>query len=247
MIDVFLGHRLLGRHVLRRADGNADGRELFFRRCPNRLRDSEIHHGRVLARQHHVVRLDVAMHHAEVVCVRERVGDFLEQAHRFVDRELAFDRKAGTQRLAINVRHHVIEKAVHLARIVQRENVRVMHLCDDMNLARKAVDSHRGAELRTEDLERDFTIVLDVAREIHHGHSTLADLAFDFIAAAERGRELHIDGQGGNVRETPVGCERSTFDLRASYCTTTDPVISLWIAQWYGYVPAAVNVRVECP
>ena len=58
-------------------------------------RDAEIGDQRVAALQQDVLRLDVAMDHAVRVRVVERVGHFAGDAHRVVDRQLPFARRAG--------------------------------------------------------------------------------------------------------------------------------------------------------
>lgn len=66
------------------------------------------------------------------------------------------------------------------------------------NLAEEPLASQHLGQLGLQYLERDVAIVLQVARQIDHGHSTMADLALDRVPAPEGGRELVLQfGQGG--------------------------------------------------
>ena len=82
-VDRALAHRLLGAHVLRRAEREARLRHaLRRRRCCTRERDAEVGDERVPVLQQDVLRLDVAMDDAVPVRVVERVGDLARDARR---------------------------------------------------------------------------------------------------------------------------------------------------------------------
>ena len=83
----------------------------------NRQRDPEVGDHRPPVVQEDVLRLDVAMDHAVAVRVVECVSHFARDAHRFVHTELRLAVELRTQRLALDVRHHVKEEAVCRARI----------------------------------------------------------------------------------------------------------------------------------
>ena len=55
----------------------------------HRLGHAEIGDQRVPAGEHHVLGLDVAVHHAVLVRVSQRVRHVVQQPHRVADRELA--------------------------------------------------------------------------------------------------------------------------------------------------------------
>ncbi len=79
----------------------------------DRLRHAEVHDHRMSAGEENVFRFDVAVHHAALVRGSERVGDFAQQSHGLIHRQLAAARETLAQRLAVDVRHHVVEEAVH--------------------------------------------------------------------------------------------------------------------------------------
>ena len=62
----------------------------------------------------------------------------LAQEHAFVDRQRAVGELAP-ERLALNERHDVVQQTIDLAGIVQRQNVRMMHLRDYLDA--KLVDA----------------------------------------------------------------------------------------------------------
>ena len=75
--------------------------------------------------EQHVLRLQVAVHDAVRVRVRQRVGELAHEAHRVGERKRALARQPRPQRLALDVRHHVVQQPVRLAGVVDAEDVRV--------------------------------------------------------------------------------------------------------------------------
>src|SRR5882724_11919878 len=93
-----------------------------------RLGHAEVHYERMATGQEDIIRLDVAMHHAMRVRVGKRIRDLDEDLHRIVDWELAVSREPVAQRLALDVRHDVIEETACFARVQQRQDVGVLKL-----------------------------------------------------------------------------------------------------------------------
>ena len=56
-------------------------------------------------------------------------------------------------------------------------------------LARKAVGSKRGGELRSQDFHRNLSVVLEILRQIDGRHAARTQLTLDGIAVRERGAE----------------------------------------------------------
>src|SRR5215207_9219564 len=92
--------------------------------------------------------------------------------------------------LTFDIWHHEVQEAVHLARIKQGQQVRVLKVGGDADLGEEAVHTEHGAELGPEYLERHAARVLHVTREKHGRHSAGANLALDLVPALEGRCEL---------------------------------------------------------
>ena len=94
MICSRIRRELLGRHVGRRADRHAGGGAAMRRNGrTQRLRDAEVGDERVQARRQDVVGLDVAVHHAARMRVRECVHHVVQDAHDIAHRQALLPRE----------------------------------------------------------------------------------------------------------------------------------------------------------
>jgi len=130
-IDFAAGH-LLRRHVADGAHhrsmlGDSGGRI----RTPGvvelkKFRQTEIQHlGRTVARNHQVLRLEIAMNDANLVRFGETVGNL----RRDCDRLAKWNRARGeqrTHRFSIHQFHCDIARAVYVSEFINRHNVRVI-------------------------------------------------------------------------------------------------------------------------
>ena len=73
------------------------------------------------------------------VGVLQRLGDLAGELDGILERELALPVEPGTQRLALDERHDVIEESPGLARVVQRKNVGVLEIGGELDLAEEPV------------------------------------------------------------------------------------------------------------
>ena len=93
MVDIRVTGGLLRRHVGRCADRRAGlGQRVALRSVRatrDGLRDAEVRHRGAAAREQHVVGLDVAVHDAVAVRIRERARDVAQDADRLVERHRA--------------------------------------------------------------------------------------------------------------------------------------------------------------
>ena len=193
--STFVRGSLLGAHVGERADGEAGVGEAAAAGAAHRARDAEVADERVPFGEQDVLGLDVAMDDVVRVRVRERVGDFAREADRLVDGELAFALEAPAQRLARDVRHHVEERALELAGVVEREDVRMLQAREQRDLAAKALGRLSVGDFGVDELERDLAIVPDVVREIDGRHPAAADLALDLVSSGDDCSALARRGQ----------------------------------------------------
>ena len=69
------------------------------------------------------------------------------------------------------------------ARVQEREDVGMLQLGGDFDLAEEAVFTQRRGELRPEYLHRDPAVVLHVLGEVDGGHPPTAELALDRVIA----------------------------------------------------------------
>ena len=129
--------RLLGAHVVRRARAQPGLRHPPARRRAHRQRDPEVHHHRPPVVQQDVLGLDVAVDHPVAVRVVQRVGHLGGDPHRLVDAELRLAVQLVADRLALDVGHDVVEEAVGLARVEQRQDVRVLQCGGGLDLLRR--------------------------------------------------------------------------------------------------------------
>jgi hypothetical protein len=144
-----------------------------------------------------ILRLDVPVHHAARVRIREGVRNLAEEADRFGERDRPGALEALPERLPLDVRHDEVQRVRGLAGIVQSENVGVLEAGRDPDLAEKSLAAQRVGELRPKDLERHVSVVLGVARQEHLGGRAFTDFALDDVPAGEAGlRALHDLGHG---------------------------------------------------
>ncbi len=190
-VDRPLTHRLLGRHVLRRAERQSG---LRHARAAGRLhgeRDAEVGDERVPVLQQDVLRLDVAVDDRRARAHSPSASaDLARDAYRVVDRQLPLALEPGAQRLAGHERHHVVQQSVGVAAVEQRKNVRMLQTRRRADLGEEPLAAERRAELGMEDLDGDVAVVLQVVREIHGRHAAGAELALDAIALGECGRQI---------------------------------------------------------
>ena len=126
----------------------------------------------------------------------EGAGHLLRDGEGFFQAELLLTLELVAEGFAADKRQHIEEETAGLARVDQGEDVGVVEPGGDLDLGQKALGAEDGAELGTKDLERYFTIVLQVGREVHRGHAARTELALDAVAFFEGGGET-----GGVVQD----------------------------------------------
>ena len=178
-------------HVPRRAERNPRARELrAARRRAHRLRDAEIGDDRMRLREQHVLRLDVAMQHAQPVRIRERVGDWRRDVDRACTGHASALHDLLTQRSTIDEGHHVVDEPVRLSGIVQRQDVWMHHARDDVDLVQEPFGADRARDVRTQHLERDVAVMLAVVRDVYRRHPAASEDATDLVPVRDRRGEL---------------------------------------------------------
>ena len=97
--------------------------------------------------------------------------DLARQPQRIVHRQRALPLQPLPKRLALDVRHHVVEDAVRLARVVHRQDVRMAQLARDLHLAQEPLGAERRGQLGPHHLHRHPALVLLVHGEVHRRHA----------------------------------------------------------------------------
>jgi hypothetical protein len=112
---------------------------------PYRPRDPKIGDQRVaILGQQQVLGFDVAVHDAMVMSILERLGRFTRNPQRVLHPELPLTPQPVPQRLALHEWHGEPELAGSLARVVDREDVRVLEPGGEFDLALESVGPQRG-------------------------------------------------------------------------------------------------------
>ena len=187
---------LLGRDVLQRAHELPGLGELLAGRRvlgqPEVGQVAVLHGFRPAARRHEDVGgLDVAMHQPALVRGVERAGHLADHRHGTERLEAAVLGDHRAQVGSLDVAHRDEQQAVDLARLVERDDVRVV---DGGREARLAVET--GAErlvlheLGSEHLQRDLAPEAQVLGPVHDTHAAAADDGLDAVA-----RQLRADAQ----------------------------------------------------
>jgi hypothetical protein len=225
--------RLLGRHVLQRADDlprDRHSRRQHTGRSPLRWpargavggirsrgrgsRNPEIHDDRVpVGIEHDVLGLEVAVHDADRVSGRETVCHFPHDLERARHRELAFGPEQRRQRLPLDVRHRQVLHAALVTDVVNAHHVTMRDLAREHELALEAplehrAEARRGNDLGTDDLQRNREPELFVPGLVDDAHAAGAEQSLDAIAPAE--------GSAGRQRRDAILLEADRATLGQS-------------------------------
>ena len=136
-VELLTARRLLRAHVPRGTDDEPGLGQPIAAGCGNRSGDPKVGNQRMTAAQEDVLRLDVAVDHVMAVGVAERVCYLAGQLQRLVERELPFADQTNAQRRTFNIGHDVVEEAIRLARVVEREDVWVGEPRRDLDFPEK--------------------------------------------------------------------------------------------------------------
>ena len=150
-------------------------------------RDAEVRHLHVaLGVDEHVVRLDVAVDDAVAVREAKRREDLARVVDRDGHRRGPAREDQLLQRAAVEVLHRDVVRALGLAAVVDRDDVRVRQAGGVLRLAAEALDELLVARVTVvEDLDRDVPAELLVLGEVHVGHPAGAELPHDPVAPVE--------------------------------------------------------------
>jgi hypothetical protein len=191
---------LLRRHVLRRAEHLARLREARVRAD---LREAEIQDlgdllVLVLAHHEHVVGLEIAVHDAALVRVRQALRDVAREhdGARLAQAPLA--REHVGEALAVHVLHGDVEQALgRLAEVEHAHDVAVREQAGRLGLALEAGAAARvEREIAVEDLHREEARDAHVRGAVHLAHAARGDAVLDAVPVAHDRAEQRIRDVG---------------------------------------------------
>ena len=190
MVGLGVPRRLFRRHVRRRAergsgDGERGGEGLVAARGADRLGDAEVRDRRAPRREQHVVGLDVAMGDTVLVRIGERACDVAEDPHGLTDAHRPLTEPLA-QRIAVHVRHREPGESVRVPRGEHGDDMRVLELRSEEDLAAEALDGDPREEFGCEHLDDDAAVERALARQIRARHPATAQLTFEDVLVAER-------------------------------------------------------------
>ena len=133
--------------------------------------------------EQHIRRLDVAMDQAAGMRGVQRAADLVDDPRR--PRRL--ERSGGTdqmaQVLAVDEPHRDVERPLVLARVVDRQHVRVVDCRRRARLGDEApAEALVLCQVRCDDLQRDRPVEVDLDRAVDNAHAAAAGHALDAVA-----------------------------------------------------------------
>ena len=110
---------------------------------------------------------------------------------RLLERQLMLTAEPVPKALPVHVHHGEPQLAGgRLARIVDREDVRVLESRSQLNLAAEALRAEARGQVRVKHLERNRAVVLRVLGQVDGGHAATPQLALQGVLRAECRLEL---------------------------------------------------------
>ncbi len=138
--------------------------------------------------------------------IRRPSGDSRGPEYRFGNRHRLAPEEALPERFPLDERHHEVEGVGRGAGVEDRQDVRVLQLGSDRDLAEEPGLHQRGRELRPQHLDRDRPLVLEIDRPIHRRGRAGAELVLDPITLGQRPPETVDNGwRGQDPRMIPYG------------------------------------------
>ena len=155
--------------------------------------NSEIHDDGAPARrlEHDVVGLHVAMDYAASMSVGQRPCHFAHDSSSIRRLKWSTRSKAFAERFAFDVAHDEEYESVSFANPMYRDDVRMREPGGGARLSEESLTKFLHArEAEREDLDRNVSVELNVAGEIHDSHPATTQLALERILAGESRLQL---------------------------------------------------------
>ena len=120
--------------------------------------------------------------------------------------KLSFADQPVAQGLALDERHHIVEQAVGFTGIDEAEDVRMLELGGEPDLALEALAPHGDRQLGMQDFDGHVAVVTYVPRQEDGRHASPAKLPLNLVPV---GQQITQPGQcvqdGSTVHAAPIG------------------------------------------
>src|SRR5687768_92001 len=110
--------------------------------------------------------------------------------HRLVELELLVALQPVPEGLSRDVRHDEVQDAAGFARVVERDDMRMVQLGRDLDFAQEPLGAKSGCDLGMQHFQGNLPIVLEVVRQEYRCHTTATELALDRVTVAKRGPQV---------------------------------------------------------
>src|SRR5262245_59762711 len=130
------------------------------------------------------------MYQPALVRVVKGLGEGMRNRYALADRHLALSLKALAERATFKVRNHQKESAIVVTTIENADDVGVLKSRCNADLLQKPASTERLGQLRAQDLDRDPSIVPNVAGEIHYRARSASERTLDCVSADDYSRWL---------------------------------------------------------
>ena len=204
--------QLLGRHVQRRAGDRVVGQRIVL---IGHARDAEVEHARLRAADHEDVgRLDVAMHHALVVRIGQRIGDAAHDQRGLRRRGAPAVLLQLPQVAALEQLHRDVHALLGQPGIEHGDDVRMAQARGSARLVEQPGIDRFALLLghcQVQRLDRDGARQQRVVRGVHRAEASLAELVLQRIAPDVADGRPKLDGALGVARVE--GCGRPVGEV----------------------------------
>ena len=139
------------------------------------------------AREQHVVGLDVAVHHAVLVRVIQRLRHLAQEPRGLGQRQLAAPLEPRAERFALDERHRVPEQLARESGIQQGNHVRMLQPRHHLHLAPEAILVDRRGHLGRQHLDDHLAAQRGLLGQEDTTHPAATQLALDSIRSLQRG------------------------------------------------------------
>ncbi len=118
------------------------------------------------------------------VGVRERIAHVAQDAHRLAHRQLVVVRQPGAQRLPFHAGHDVVQEIAGRARGEERDDVGVLQLGGELDLALEPLRAHTSRHLGGQHFHHHLASQPHFLGDEHAAHAAAAELGLEAVGGA---------------------------------------------------------------